>query len=135
MCAPASGAEKICSGGPSSRITPRVEEAHAVGDVAREPHLVGRDHHRHPAGRQLSDHVEHLGDELGVERARDLVEEHQPRPHGQGAHDRDALLLSARQPVGIVVALVGEAEAGEQLDAARPWPPRATARAPRAARA
>ena len=26
-----------------------VEEADPIGDVAREPHLVGRDDHRHPA--------------------------------------------------------------------------------------
>ena len=30
------GAEKICSGGPCSRIDARVEEADAVGDLARE---------------------------------------------------------------------------------------------------
>src|SRR6188768_2638306 len=41
-----------------------VEEADAVGDVARERHLVGRDHHRHPALGELADHVQHLGDEL-----------------------------------------------------------------------
>src|SRR5581483_8416033 len=41
-----------------------VEEADAVGDVARERHLVRRDHHRHPACRELADQLEHLGDEL-----------------------------------------------------------------------
>ena len=58
---------------------------------------------------------EHLGDELGIEGARDLVEEHEVRLHGEGAHDRDALLLPAGQPVGILLALVGQAEAGEEL--------------------
>ena len=35
--------------------------------------------------------------------------------HRERAHDRDPLLLAAREPVGVLVALVGEAEAGEQL--------------------
>ncbi len=57
---------------------------------------------------------EHLGDELRVERARDLVEEHDARLHRERAHDRDALLLAAREPVGIVVALVPHTDAVEQ---------------------
>src|SRR5213080_3768570 len=61
-----------------------VEEAHARRDVAG-------DAHRHPAGGELPDHVQHLRNELRVERARHLVEQHQPRLHGQRAHDRDPL--------------------------------------------
>ena len=91
-----------------------VEEDDAVGDVAREAHLVGGDEHRHALGGQLADDVEHLADELGVERAGDLVEQEQGGIHGQGADDRDALLLAAGEPVGEVVALVGEAEPLEQ---------------------
>ena len=83
-------------------------------DVAGEAHLVGRDQHRHPARRELADHVEHLGDELRVERARHLVEEEEPRLHGQRAHDRHPLLLAARQPVGVLAPLVGEPEPLEQ---------------------
>src|SRR4029079_17448669 len=41
-----------------------LQEADTARDVAREAHLVRRDHHRHPTGRELADHVEHLGDEL-----------------------------------------------------------------------
>ena len=92
----------------------RIEEAHAMGDVAREPHLVGRDQHRHPAVGQLPDHVEHLGDELGVEGARHLVEQEQPGLHREGPRDRDALLLAAGEAVGILVALVREPEPLEQ---------------------
>ncbi len=73
-----------------------------------------RDHHRHPARGELADHVEHLGDELRVEGARDLVEEEQLGLHRERPHDRDALLLAAGEPVGVLVALVGEAEALEQ---------------------
>ena len=129
------GAEKICSGGPCSRIDALVEEADAVGDVAREAHLVRGDHHRHPAGGELADHLEHLGDELRVERARHLVEQHQLGLHRERAHDRDALLLAAREPVGVLVALVGEAEAARAARARAPRPRRASGRAPRAARA
>ena len=51
----------------------------------------------------------------GSKRASDLVEEKQVRRHGQGAHDRDALLLAPREPIGILVALVGKPELLEQL--------------------
>ena len=39
----------------------------------------------------------------------------QPGLHRERADDRDALLLSAREPVRVLVALVGEAETGEEL--------------------
>ena len=44
------GAVNICSGGPSSRIRPCIEERDPVRHVAGEAHLVGRDHHRHARG-------------------------------------------------------------------------------------
>ncbi len=92
-----------------------VEEAHPGRDVASEAHLVGRDQHRHAGRGELADHVEHLGDELRVERARDLVEQHDVGLHRERAHDRHALLLSAGEPIGVLIGLVGEAEAVEQL--------------------
>ena len=113
------GSLRIRPGGPCSRIAPGVEEADPVGDVAREAHLVGRDDHRHPGRRQLADDVEHLGHELRVERAGDLVEQQQVRLHRQRPDDRDPLLLAARQPVRELVALVGEPEPGEQLGRVR----------------
>ncbi len=109
------GAEKIWAGSPCSRITPASRKQIAARDVAREPHLVGRDQHRHPAGGELADHVQHLRDELGIECARHLVEQHHVRLHRERAHDRDALLLPPGEPVGIVVALVREPEAAEEL--------------------
>ena len=57
-----------------------------------------------PASAELADHVQHLADQLRVERAGHLVEQHQPRLHRQRAHDRDPLLLAAGQPVGVLVA-------------------------------
>ena len=90
---------------------PGVQEADPAGDVAREAHLVGGDQHGHPAARQLPDDREHLRDELGVERARDLVEQEEPGLHRQRPHDGDSLLLAAREPVRVLGPLVGEAEA------------------------
>src|SRR6266516_3670958 len=91
-----------------------VEEADACRDIAGEAHLVGRDHHCHSAGGELPDHLQHLRDELRVERARDLVEQHQPWLHGQRADDRDPLLLAAGEVVGIRLQLVREPEAVKQ---------------------
>ena len=61
----------------------------------------------------------YLGDELGVERARHLVEEHQPRVGHQGACDRHPLLLSAGQVVGPRLRLGGQPDALEHREAAR----------------
>ena len=44
-------------------------------------------------------------------------------------HDRDALLLAAREPIGILVALVAEAEAVEKLDVRAALPRPASGRA------
>ena len=55
-----------------------------------------------PSRGQLAHHVEHLLDQLGVERAGDLVEQHHVRVHRQRPRDRDALLLAARQPLGVL---------------------------------
>jgi hypothetical protein len=45
--------------------------------------------------------------------ARHLVEEHDARPHRERPHDRDALLLAAREPIRVLVLLVEQAEALE----------------------
>src|SRR5579862_1837108 len=74
-----------------------VEEAHLVRDLAREGHLVRREDHRHAAVGELAHECKHLGHELRVERARDLVEQHLLRLHRERASDRDALLLAAAQ--------------------------------------
>ena len=68
---------------------------------------------------------EHLADELGVERAGDLVEEHQPRLGDQRARDRDALLLSAGQFVRTRLGLVARARPVRASPSPRPRPARA----------
>ena len=53
-------------------------------------------------------------DELRVERARDLVEQHQLGVHRERAGDRDALLLAAREPVRVLLRLLREADPAQQ---------------------
>ena len=112
----------------------RVEECDLAGHLTGEAHLVRGQHHRHAVGLEVADDVEDLADELGVERRRDLVEEHQLGLHREGAHDRDPLLLPAGQPVGVLVGLVAQAETPEQRPAPtarrRPAPYRARGAAP-----
>jgi hypothetical protein len=103
------------SGSPRSTINPVVQIADLVGDLAREAHLVRRDQHRHALGLELADRLQHLADELGIERARDLVEQQRAGTRRERAGDRDALLLAAREPVGVVVLAPLEPEAVEQL--------------------
>jgi len=84
-------------------------------DVAGEAHLVRRDQHRHALSGELADHLEHLRDELRVERARDLVEQEQSRLHGERADNRDPLLLASGEPVRVLLSLVRQPEAGQEL--------------------
>ena len=95
-------------------ITPSSINGHAVADLAGEADLVGDDDHRHPLRGEFAHHVQHLLDQLGVERARDLVEQHHVRVHRQGASDGHALLLAAGQPFRVLVHLVRHAHAAEQ---------------------
>src|SRR5215211_4797053 len=92
-----------------------VHEDHPVGRLAGEAHLVGDDDHRHAVARQADHDVEDLADHLGVEGRGGLVEEHHLRLHGQGAGDRDPLLLTTRELSGVLVGLGGHADPLEQL--------------------
>jgi hypothetical protein len=82
--------------------------------VLREAHLVRHHDHRHPLARQRLDHVEHLAHELDVERRRRLVEQHRLRSHHERARDRHALLLTTRELVRELRALVDEPDAIEE---------------------
>src|SRR4030095_1053979 len=92
-------------GGPFLEDDAGVEKADLVGHIAGEAHLVRGDDHRHPDFGKAANEGEHLADELRIERARDLVEEQEVGLHGEGACDRDALLLSAGEPVRKLVRL------------------------------
>ena len=72
-----------------------------------------------PSSASVRTSAEHLPDELRVERARDLVEEHEARVHRERAGDRHALLLATGEPVGVLVRLVLEPDEREQLASPR----------------
>ena len=82
-----------------------------------------------PALGELAHHVEHVLDQLRVEGARDLVEEHRLGLHRQGPRDRDPLLLAAREARRVLGRLVGQADAARAgRGRARGPPPVATPR-------
>src|SRR5271165_2811194 len=60
-----------------------IHEDHRIGDRARETHLVGHAHHRHPLLGELNHHVEHFLDHFRVERRCRLVEQHDLGLHAQ----------------------------------------------------
>ena len=72
-----------------------------------------------PGRGEVAHDDEHLAHELGVERRRDLVEEHHVRVHHQRARDRDPLLLPARELVRVLLGLLLEPDRREQLARAR----------------
>ena len=86
-------------------------------DLPGEAHLVGDHDHGHALVGQLLHDVQHLADQLRVERRGRLVEEHQLGLHGQRAGDRDPLLLAAGELRRVGVELVVEADPVEQLGA------------------
>ncbi len=116
------GAPSTSAGEPASTTTPPSMNTTVSADLAREADLMRDDDHRHPDLGEVAHHVEHLADELRVERRGRLVEQHQLRVHRQRARDRDALLLAAGERHRVGVALVAEADAVEQLASAWSWP-------------
>jgi hypothetical protein len=68
-------------------------------------------------GLELAHEIEHLADELRIERTRDLVEQQQFRVGRDGPGDGDALLLAAGEPIRVLLGLVAEPDALEQCEA------------------
>ena len=92
-----------------------IHEDDSIGDFLREVDLVGHDDHRAPFFGERADHLQHFSDQLRVEGRGGLVEEHELGLHGQGACDRDTLLLAARQSLGVGVGLVGHSNLLEHV--------------------
>ena len=92
-----------------------IHEDDTRGDLTREVHLVGHDQHGHAAIGEVAHDGQDLCDQLGVECAGDLVEQHGLRIHRERARDRDPLLLPARELLGIGVRLVGEPDLSQEL--------------------
>ena len=113
------GSLKISAGGPCSRMRPSSRKQTRLAMSRAKPiSCVAMSMVTPPAG-QLANDVQHLGDELRIQRARHLVEQHQLGLHGERANDRHALLLAPGQPVRIGVALLAQPEAVEQPGRAR----------------
>ena len=83
-----------------------VQEHRPRRHVAGEADLVGDDQHRPPFLGEVADDLQHLADELGIERRGGLVEEHDIGLHRERAGDRRPLLLPAREMGREVVVLV-----------------------------
>src|SRR6266566_3405975 len=92
-----------------------VHEDDAVGDTAGESHLVRHDHHGHAVLGEVGHDVEILVDHLGVQGRGRFVEEHDARLHGERARYRDALLLAAGEVGRVLVGLVRDAHAREEV--------------------
>ncbi len=129
------GSPSTWSGGPDSSTPPAVEEADPVRHLPGEAHLVGRHQDRDAAVGELADDREHLADQLRVQRGGDLVEQQQPRAHGERAGDRHALLLAAGEPVRVGVGEAGQPDPAQQLAGALVGLARPAPRAPPAGRA
>ena len=87
----------MSSGCPSSRITPAVEHHDPLRDIAGELHLVSDDQHRDVSLlRDVAQHLQHVIDELRVQRTRHLVQQEDVRIHRERTVDRDALAADHR---------------------------------------
>ena len=86
-----------------------------MADVPRKSHFVGHHEHGHVLSCEIRDEIGDFADEFRVERRGHLVEKHHPGFHRQRTDDGDPLLLPARKPRRIRVALVGKADAVEKM--------------------
>src|SRR5262249_39749907 len=75
------------------------------------------------SGLERTQELDHLYLDRSVERGGGLVEDDQPRLQYEGAGQRDALALAARQLVRIAIAHVGVEPDLDQRLGARPSPP------------
>ena len=90
-------------------------EDHSIRGLASEAHFVGHHDHRHALFGEPRHDVEDLIDHLGIERGRGLIEEHDLGVHGQGACDRDALLLATGELRRVLFRLAFDAHALQEL--------------------
>ena len=112
-----------------------VEEADLVGDVAGEGHLVGGDHHRHAARRELADHREHLR-RRAPGRARSSPRRRASAPAASRARARSRRAAAGRPRAGRDTRRSSRRARSARAARSRARrPPASTGRARRAARA
>ena len=111
-----------------------LEDDDAVGEGVRVDRIVGDEEADAVEGGEVAAQVAaHIAASTGVERGEGLVEQEQAWFGGQGAGQRDALRLAARQRSWAMVGVVGETdslEPGHGADAGLGSGPRA--RSPKA---
>ena len=90
-------------------------EHHAVGHLARKPHLVRHHDHGHPVARQITHRLKNLTDQLRVECRGRLVEQHDVGFHRECTCDRHALFLASGQANRVLLGLLHQADSVEQL--------------------
>ena len=92
----------------------RVEHHDAVGEQQRVEHVVGHQEHR-PVGEHRPQCLPHRRRHVDVQRGHRLVEEQEPGLGRQGARDRDALCLTARQPARSAVGQLADTDPVEPV--------------------
>src|SRR5262249_33513966 len=102
---------------PLLHYDPVIHEDHAVGGIAREPHLMANHQHRHAAAPELTHDVEDAAHEFRIERRGGLAEYHHLGPERERASNCHALLLAAGKLAGISSRLAGKADAVERRHA------------------
>ena len=92
-----------------------IDQRDPVAQPLRLLHQVGDEQDRHATVAHPFDQLPGVAAGLGVEPGGQLVEHRDFRPADQGQHDRQPLLLAARQLPEVVVARRLEPERGQQL--------------------
>jgi len=77
---------------------PPVNDHHSVGQARGLPKLMGGEQHSHPSVTQLSDDLADDQAAAGIDARCWLIEERDARPAHQRQRQREALLLTSRQP-------------------------------------
>ena len=123
---PSAGQARVRFGAPAPRTVhqgaterviaeaPVAQQDHAMREGARKLLVVRHAEQREPFGAQPAQQRDELADALTVERARGLVHEQRLGREREGARDRGALLLAARQLVRARVGARRDAAALEQ---------------------
>ncbi|MNO34195.1 hypothetical protein D3C76_242250 [compost metagenome] len=91
-----------------------MKEHHFAGDLTGETHFVGHEQHGAAFFGQCADDTKYFLNHFRVKRRGGFIEQDHLRLHRQGAGNRCALLLATGQLRRVGMALVGDADLGQQ---------------------
>src|SRR5271167_1160965 len=80
-----------------------------IGYLTGKTHLMRHHHHRHTFLGKLAHDLEHLANQLWIERRSGFVEKHEFGVHSERTSDSNALLLAAGELVRIDMGFLDEA--------------------------